>query len=149
MALSLLGWNYGLVLPLAASAVAFSVFAKKRLSGASALRISAHSIGLWSIGLILCVVGAAFFMAGERGEATAWSWSGFHKAAGLGLGALVASYLPFALVLALSSGKPWKSAPVYAAVTAALMVPLLLVLPPLAFALAIFSCAMLLVQSCM
>jgi len=149
MTLALLGWNYDLVLPLAASAVAFSVFAKKYLSGASALRISAHSVGFWSIGLVLCVVCAAFFMAGKRSEATAWSWSGFHKAVGLGIGPIIASYLPFALVLALSTGRPWKSAPVYAAVTAALMAPLLLVLPLLAFALAIFGCAMLQVQSCM
>jgi len=149
MALAFLGWNYGLVLPLAASAIAFSVFARRRLSGASALRISAHSVGFWSFGLALCVICAALFMVAERSETTAWSWSGFHKAVGLGLGALVASYLPFALVLALSSGRPRRSAPIYAAVTAALMIPLLLALPLLSFALAVFSCALLLVQSCM
>lgn len=152
MPLAFMGWDYDLVLPLAVSSIAFAVSARHRaLVKGTAPRLAGQSVLFWSGGLALCLVYVLVFLgSGEEADVSSprWSSAQAHKAVGLGVGALAASYLPFALVLFLTRGKPWRSGFVYGAVTAALLLPLFLVLPFLVGASAVIACVLFQVSQC-
>ena len=147
MSLAFAGWEYGFVVPFALAVLAFAVFSRRR-TPASALLQFKRSVVFWCIGLVpiaLYIVIAGALSVPE----TRWSPAQVHKAFGLAVGALVALYLPFALVAVLSFGSRWRSSLVYSAVLACTLLPLLAATPFLVAASAIISCALMQVAQCL
>lgn len=151
MPLSIAGWNYDLVAPLAVAAVGFAAYARRNAPPSSAAVQLKRSIAFWALGLLLVAVVAVLSIAPsfEEGARFVWSLPAFHKAIGLSLGALLVSYMPFAVVAIVSLGQHWRSGAVYAGVLVVLLVPLFLATPFLVAAGAVVSCVLVQVPQCL
>ena len=147
MSLAFAGWEYGFVVPFALAVLAFAVFTRRR-EPASALLQFKRSLVFWFIGLVPIAV-FVIIAAIASDQPTRWNASQAHKAFGLAVGALVALYLPFALVAVLSFGSRWRSSLVYSAVLACTLIPLLAATPFLVAASAIVSCVLMQVSQCL
>jgi hypothetical protein len=147
MSLAFAGWEYGFVVPFALAVLAFAVFSWYRTPASAFLQFKS-SVVFWCIGLapiaLFLVIGVALSVSEIR-----WNPAEAHKAFGLAVGALIALYLPFALVAILSFGKRWRSSLVYSAVLASTLLPLLVATPFLVAASAIISCALMQVAQCL
>lgn len=151
MPLSVAGWNYELVAPLAVAAVGFAVYSRRGSSPLSTPVQLKRSLAFWALGLLLVAAVAELAIAPSREEGARFAWSlpAFHKAMGLSLGALLVSYIPFAVIAIVSRGGRWRSGAVYAAVLTVLLLPLFAATPFLVAAGAVVSCVLVQVPQCL
>ena len=157
MPLAVAGWNYELVAPLAVATVVFATYTRRTTPPLSVARQLKRSLAFWGLGLLFVVavallttrLGAQAGTPSAEGHQFVWSLTTVHKAVGLLLGALLVSYIPFAIVAVVSHGKRWRSGAVYSAVLAVLLFPLFAATPFLVAAGAVMSCVLVQVPQCL